>query len=109
MQTRSEAGKYVTDGKQVYPYNAFLDDLLANGSLQFCDKPTNVGESPAPTYRSPIHYTAEERLAYAQKLNITLGELTNMSGPEFEEALAKIEGEGAVAKSTTPVIDTFPS
>jgi hypothetical protein len=95
MQTRSEAGKYVTDGKQVYPYNAFLDDLLANGSLQFCEKPTNVEDGPRPVFRSPINYTAEERLDYAKRLNITLSELTNMSGPEFEEALATLEGDTA--------------
>jgi len=107
MQARTEVGKYVTDGKQVYPYNAYLDDLLANGSLQFCEKPTNVEDGPRPVFRSPINYTAEERLAYAQKLGITLGELTNMSGPEFEEALATIEG-GDAAKPV-PVVDGFPS
>jgi hypothetical protein len=66
-----------------------------------------VEESPRPTFRSPINYTAEERLGYAQKLNITLGELTNMSGPEFEEALAKIES-GDVPKPSV-LAEGFPS
>jgi hypothetical protein len=91
MQTATEVGKYVTDGKQVYPYNAFLDDLVANGTLQYCAKPEKVSASPKPVFRSPLKYTPEERLELARKLNITLGELTNYSPQEFEAALATLE------------------
>jgi hypothetical protein len=109
MQTPQEIGKYVTDGKLVYPYNAFLDELVKNGTLQYCDKPTNVEVSPRPTFRSPINYTPEERLDLAQKLGITLGELTNMSGPEFEEALTQIEN-GTVVKPVPPTTEEgFPA
>jgi hypothetical protein len=109
MQTPSEVGKYVTDGKMVYPYNAFLDDMIKNGSLQYCGKPEGVALSPKPVFRTPITYTPEERLDLAQKLGITLGELTNMSGPEFEEALKQIETGTVVKPPVAAVDDGFPS
>lgn len=106
MQTPQEVGKYVTDGKMVYPYNAFLDEMVKSGALQYCDKPSDVATSPKPVFRTPITYTPEERLDLAQKLGITLGELTNMSGPEFEEALKQIE-TGTVVKPVST--DGFPA
>lgn len=111
MQTSEEVGKYVTDGKKVYPYNMYLDDLLNNGTLQFCEKPTNVKTSAKPVFRSPIKYTAEERLALAQKLGVTLGELNNMSPQEFETAMTQIES-GVVATpapAVAPAENGFPA
>jgi hypothetical protein len=110
MQTAQEVGKYVTDGKKVYPYNAHLDDLVKNGTLQYCEKPTNVKNSPKPVFRSPITYTPEERLEMARKLGITLGELTNMSPQEFETALADIAAKDAApAAPVVEVKEGFPT
>lgn len=98
MQTANEVGKYVTDGKMTYPYNAYLDDLIANGTLHYCERPATVkGAAPKLVFRTPISFTPDERLVFAQKLGITLGELTNMSPQEFETALQSIE-DGTVAK-----------
>lgn len=102
MQTLAEVGKYVTDGKKVYPYNAHLDDMLANGKLQFCEKPTAVAASPRAKYRSPITFTPDERLSLAQRMNITLGELTNMSPQEFEAEMEKLENPQAAETGGFP-------
>lgn len=102
MQTQEEVGKYVTDGKMTYPYNAYLDDLLANGTLQFCEKPSTVKASPKLTFRSPLTYTPEERLVLAQKMGVKLGDLTNMSPQEFEDAMVKLDRGESVAPEGFP-------
>lgn len=88
MQLQDEVGKYVTDGTHTYPYNAYLDDLLANGKLKFCDRPDpaqRVMPAPVPK-RSPVMMTLEERTETATKLGVTLGELSNMSPQELAQA-----------------------
>lgn len=105
MQTAEEVGKYVTDGKKVYPYNAYLDDMVKNGTLQFCERPTSVKDSPKPKFRSPVMFTPEQRLEIATKLGVTLGDLTNYSPQEFEDALQKIERGDPVPVAT----DGFPT
>lgn len=99
MQTMDEVGKYVTDGKHTYPYNAFLDELINQGKLQFCERPARTGNavSPKPIYRSPLTIPPEESMKLAQKMGITLGDLRNMSPQEFEAELVKLEVE---SKST---------
>lgn len=110
MQTAEEVGKYVTDGKKVYPYNAYLDDLLQNGKLQFCERPTNVKDAPKPKFRSPVMYTPEQRLEIAGKLGITLGDLSNYSPQEFEAALQTLESGGAPAPAQEVAqVDGFPT
>lgn len=101
MQQQDEVGKYVTDGTHTYPYNQFLDELLNNGKLKFCDRPdpsTRVA-APAPPKRSPVTMTIEERTATAERLGVTLGELTNMTPQE----LAAAEAEAAI-----PQTEGFP-
>lgn len=92
MQEANELGKYVTDGKHTYPYNAYLDELLNNGKLQFCSKPTpSAPGAPRVSMRSPIMLPPEERLALSEKLGVTLGELGNMSPQELAEAEAELQ------------------
>lgn len=99
MQTNEEVGKYVTDGKHVYPYNAFLDAMLANGTLKRCDKPTPRGtgsKADAGLLRSPVTMTLEERTALAETLGISVGELTNMSPQELQNAEADLASKQAL-------------
>jgi len=101
MQTGTEVGKYVTDGKHVYPYNAFLDDLLANGTLRYCEKPAPREVARTATdviQRSPVTMTPEERTALAEALGITLGELTNMSPQELQNAEAELANKAALTQ-----------
>jgi hypothetical protein len=101
MQTQAEMGKWVTDGKMVYPYNAFLDELLNNGTLKFCEKPDPKPRA-APilaTLRSPVRMSPDERAETAAKLGITIGELGNMSPQELAEAEANVK---------IPETDGFP-
>ncbi len=99
-QEQSELGKYVTDGKHTYPYNAYLDELVNNGTLKFCDKPVpKVAEArKAPPRDTPLTMTLEEREAMAQKLGISVGDLGNMSPQEFAAAKAELEQVESVNK-----------
>lgn len=101
MQEASEVGKYVTDGKHTYPYNMFLDELLANGTLKFCDKPAkSTAAAPPPPAISPVLIPPEEREALAKALGVSVGELGNMSPQELAEAKAELSAK---------VVDGFPS
>lgn len=101
MQEASEVGKYVTDGKHTYPYNMFLDELLSNGTLKFCDKPAKrTADVPPPPAVSPVSMPPEERAALAETLGITVGELGNMSPQELAEAKAELGAK---------VVDGFPA
>lgn len=93
MQTAQEVGKYVTDGQHTYPYNAFLDEMIVSGKLQYCEKPATVKDGVAPkvTYRSPLTVPPEERMALAQRMGMTLGDVGNLSPQEFEAELKKLE------------------
>jgi len=95
MQTMDEVGKYVTDGKHTYPYNAFLDEMINAGKLQFCERPTRTdgAQTPKPIYRSPLTIPPDESMKLAQRMNITLGDLRNMSPQEFEAAMVELEAE----------------
>jgi hypothetical protein len=103
MQTMEEAGKFVTDGQHTYPYNAFLDEMLNSGKLQFCERPAAVKDGVAPkvTLRSPLTLPAEERMALAQRMGMTLGDVGNLSPQEFEEELKKLEA--------LPTAEGFPA
>lgn len=91
MQEASEVGKYVTDGKHTYPYNMFLDELLANGTLKFCDKPAPRAPVASSTpVISPVAMPPEEREALAQALGIKVGDIGNMSPQELAEAKANL-------------------
>ena len=107
MQTRDEVGKYVTDGVHVYPYNAFLDEKINAGTLQFCERPVrdpNGAATPKPLFRSPLTIPAEESMALAQRMGITLGDLRNMSPQEFEAEMQKLD-----KADETKVTDAFPT
>jgi hypothetical protein len=100
-QEQNELGKYVTDGKHTYPYNAFLDELINNGTLKYCDKP--VREAVLLTRKSvpretPLTLTLQEREVMAGKLGITVGDLGNMSPQEFAAAKAELEQTETVNK-----------
>jgi len=90
MQEQHEMGKWVTDGKHTYPYNAFLDALVANGTLKFCDKPDPKPAALMPKVRSPISMTMDERTALATKLGVSVGDVGNMSPQELAEAEADV-------------------
>jgi hypothetical protein len=107
MQQPNEVGKFVTDGQMVYPYNAYLDDMVKAGKLQFCEKPAPVDRSAQVAVKpvrlpSPILMPPDERLALAEKWGMTLGELTNMSPQEYAAELAKREPK-------VPETDGFPA
>lgn len=93
---------YVTDGKHTYPYNLFLDEMIKAGKLQFCERPSVLGPAAAVPLRSPLTMGPEERMALAKRLNITLGDLSNMSPQELTEA------EAALAKGEVPELAGFP-
>ena len=101
MQEQQEIGRYVTDGKHTYPYNMFLDDLLSNGTLKFCDKPVKSAApaAPVPTI-SPTTLPPETRAALATSLGISVGDLGNMSPQELAEAKADLSAK---------VLDGFPT
>lgn len=100
MQEANELGKYVTDGKHTYPYNAYLDEMVKNGTLTFCDKPAvRTPVARAALKRLPITLTLEERTTLAEKLGVTVGEVGNMSPQELAEAEAELSAR---------VVDGFP-
>lgn len=108
MQTANEYGKYVTDGKQVYPYNAFLDEMISAGKLKFCEKPSPKGATsvsvPKPSLlRSPLTIPPEERRELAIKLGVGVNELLNMSSKEFEDVMQKLENDQPIE-----IVDGFP-
>lgn len=103
MQEQQEIGRYVTDGKHTYPYNMYLDELLANGTLKFCDKPAKremTAAVAAAKHISPTTIPPDERAALAAMLGITVGELGNMSPQELAEAKADLASK---------VVDGFPA
>jgi hypothetical protein len=90
MQEATEVGKWVTDGKHTYPYNMFLDELVSNGTLKFCDKPEpKAPDAPMAAKRKPVTMSMDEREALAAKLGITVGDLGNMTAQELAEAEAE--------------------
>ena len=97
-QDQAELGKYVTDGKHTYPYNAFLDEMIGNGSLKYCDKPVvvPVEARKAVPRATPLTLTLEERTTMAEKLGITVGELGNMSPQEYANAKTELEQSDAL-------------
>lgn len=110
MQEPNEVGKFVTDGQMVYPYNAFLDEMVKAGKLQFCEKPAPIDRAAQVTAKpvrlpSPITMLPEERLALAEKWGMTLSELTDMSPQEYAAELAK----RAKAPAEVPEVDGFPA
>lgn len=98
MQEQTEMGKWVTDGKHVYPYNMFLDELINNGTLKVCDKPESSGKTAAASLplRSPATLTPDERAALAAQLGITVGEVGNMSPQELAAAQAELDTQAAL-------------
>lgn len=108
MQNAQEYGKYVTDGNQVYPYNAFLDEMISSGKLKFCPKPAPRGatgvSTPKPSnLRSPLTIPPDERAAIAIKLGVGVNELLNMSSKEFDEVMTKLENDQPIE-----IVDGFP-
>jgi hypothetical protein len=108
MQEPNEVGKFVTDGQMVYPYNAYLDEMVKSGKLQYCERPAPIDATtkvaPKPQrLPSPIMMPPEERLALAAKWGMTLNELTNMSPQEYAAELAKREPK------EVPETDGFPA
>lgn len=102
MQEEHEVGKWVTDGKHTYPYNGYLDALLANGTLHYCDKPApRATVAPTPKVKSPMQMTLEERTQLADKLGIPVGDIGNMSPQELAEAEAE-------AEAASKTVEGFP-
>jgi len=101
MQTELELNKYVRDeAGVVYPYNAYLDELIANGKLKFCDKPpvrTQAEARAVTKLKSPTTLSPEERGALAERLGITTHELINMSPQELADSEAEYETKKRVA------------
>jgi hypothetical protein len=89
MQLEEEVGKWVTDGKHTYPYTAYLDELLANGKLKFCDKPLPVAPGVSPRLVAPTQLSPEERGALSERLGVSVNDLLNMSAQELAEAEAE--------------------
>lgn len=106
MQTLDEVGKFVTDGQHTYPYNAYLDEMINSGKLQFCERPVrdpNGAATVKPLFRSPLTIPAAESMELAQRMGVTLGDLRNMSPQEFEAELQKLEkADGAKVTEAFP-------
>lgn len=101
MQEANELGKYVTDGKHVYPYNMFLDEDLKSGKLTYCEKPgpkLKVARE-IPT-RTALRMTLEERTILAEKLGVTVGDLGNMSPQELATAEANLQEQQQMESET---------
>jgi hypothetical protein len=83
----------------VYPYNAYLDEMVKSGQLQFCAKPDpsthKMADKPV-LLRSPITMSPDERLELSKRWGVTLNELTNMSPQEFAAAEAEHAKDAAV-------------
>jgi hypothetical protein len=101
MQEANELGKYVTDGKHVYPYNMFLDEDLKSGKLTYCDKPTPRPKvaREIPT-RTALRMTLDERTALAEKFGVSVGDLGNMSPQELAAAEANLQEQQQLESST---------
>ena len=98
MQEADEVGKWCTDGKHTYPYCMHLDPLLKNGTLQMCDKPPPpVVPVRAGPIRTVAVMTLDERETLAGKLNISVGDLGNMSPQELAEAEREVADMAVVS------------
>lgn len=111
MQLEDEVNKWVTDGKHVYPYTAFLDELLANNKLKFCDKPEPRVPSVSNRLVAPTMLSPEARGALSQRLGVDLNDLLNMSAQELAEAEAEYEATKDTKVPLSPSATTagFPS